>query len=462
MFPTNPRNGECISCGKTSIPGGLRWFSHCLLGFLFWGCWLAPVLCQTDETIFREFQFDFSTPGARANGMGRAFVGLADEATAAYNNPAGISVLRRPQFSIEGRLNHNEYNALKDTGFFDIIQGEPEDTDFDLNRIGFASYAFSSKDFNFSFFFVNNLDYRRDPVQDNIRFQHTQEFYTTTYLNQHEVRQIRLNTFGFSVSRDFGRLDLGVAVALAGLKMDFEYQTNLDSFDLFLSDLVASNADEESHKMVYVLGALYQIHPKLKVGLSYKIQPKFVYTEHINNSDFPPPQRQPIPITFKVPDSFQLGLAWQPNDFWTLLLDVDWIQYRQLVGRNMTTLSRLNTFPPGDEPIFSRDDYDIEETPEVHMGAEYLIPLKKNILALRFGGFLDPDHKTRFIGTTESPFDRPLYDIQRFIYNTDAKEDNVGFTLGLGFVWNDKLQWDIALVQSDRFRRVLTSFLYRF
>ena len=48
-------------------------------------------------------QFSFSNPGARSLGIGGAFVALADDATAAYANPAGLTQLVRPEMSVEGR-----------------------------------------------------------------------------------------------------------------------------------------------------------------------------------------------------------------------------------------------------------------------------------------------------------------------------------------------------------------------
>ncbi len=52
----------------------------------------APFLAyaQTDEEIFEEFQFNFATPGARANAMGRALPKWA--------NGAGSRVRRYPLF----------------------------------------------------------------------------------------------------------------------------------------------------------------------------------------------------------------------------------------------------------------------------------------------------------------------------------------------------------------------------
>ena len=49
------------------------------------------------------FEFSFSNPGARSMGFGGAFVALADDATAAFANPAGLVQLTRPEVSIDVR-----------------------------------------------------------------------------------------------------------------------------------------------------------------------------------------------------------------------------------------------------------------------------------------------------------------------------------------------------------------------
>ena len=57
------------------------------------------------DTSSAGFQIDLnlSNPGARSLALGGAFVGLADDATAAYANPAGLTVLSDPEVSFEGR-----------------------------------------------------------------------------------------------------------------------------------------------------------------------------------------------------------------------------------------------------------------------------------------------------------------------------------------------------------------------
>ena len=59
----------------------------------------TTVLAQGPNSL----EFSFSNPGARAIALGGAFVGLADDATAAFANPAGLVQLAAPEVSVEGR-----------------------------------------------------------------------------------------------------------------------------------------------------------------------------------------------------------------------------------------------------------------------------------------------------------------------------------------------------------------------
>ena len=54
--------------------------------------------------------------GARALGMGGAFASIADDATAAFTNPAGLTTLSKAEISFEGRQ-WDYTNTFTDTGF---------------------------------------------------------------------------------------------------------------------------------------------------------------------------------------------------------------------------------------------------------------------------------------------------------------------------------------------------------
>src|SRR3984893_17789251 len=84
-----------------------------------------PLLAQnTDIESLSGLQFNFGNPGARSLGMGGAFLGLADDASAAEANPAGLTILRKPEVSIEGR-NFLEKQVLTTSGTFpDLLRTE--------------------------------------------------------------------------------------------------------------------------------------------------------------------------------------------------------------------------------------------------------------------------------------------------------------------------------------------------
>src|SRR5438045_5426365 len=82
-----------------------------------------PAIAQnTDIESLSGLQFNFGNPGARALGMGGAFIGLADDASAAEANPAGLTILRKPEFSMEGR-NYLEQQILTTSGTYpDLVR----------------------------------------------------------------------------------------------------------------------------------------------------------------------------------------------------------------------------------------------------------------------------------------------------------------------------------------------------
>ncbi|MEM7585209.1 MAG: hypothetical protein AAF560_17600 [Acidobacteriota bacterium] len=105
---------------------------------------------QTNEEINAGLQFSFSPPGARSLAMAGAFAGLADDATAAFANPAGLIWLTRSEISAEGR--HRLYKtsypfsgsaSAQPTGNGIDTRGDLELRDFEseVSGLSFLSYA---------------------------------------------------------------------------------------------------------------------------------------------------------------------------------------------------------------------------------------------------------------------------------------------------------------------------------
>src|SRR6476620_7704479 len=85
-------------------------------------CVALPAFAQnTDIESLSGLQFNFGNPGARSLAMGGAFLGLADDASAAEANPAGLTILRRPEISVEAR-NYVEAQLFSMSGTFPAVE----------------------------------------------------------------------------------------------------------------------------------------------------------------------------------------------------------------------------------------------------------------------------------------------------------------------------------------------------
>ena len=92
----------------------------------------APSPRPSPVTIVDQDELDLTSQsnivlgvGARALGMGGAFLARADDATAASWNPAGLSYLRRPEVSIVGN-----YLAANSSVGLDRTEGTASTLDF--------------------------------------------------------------------------------------------------------------------------------------------------------------------------------------------------------------------------------------------------------------------------------------------------------------------------------------------
>ena len=106
-------------------------------------------------------EFSLSNPGARSMGFGGAFVARADDATAAFANPAGLVQLVEPELSIEGR--QWSYNTPYTEG--GRISGQPSgrgldtvaglriaESSRDLTGLSYLSFVYPWKRWSFAFY----------------------------------------------------------------------------------------------------------------------------------------------------------------------------------------------------------------------------------------------------------------------------------------------------------------------
>lgn len=367
----------------------------------------------TDSDVNSVIPFNLANPGARSLGMGGAFLGLSDDATAAYTNPAGLTQLSETEISIEGR--HTKYSVPFVNGGSTPI--DPFATEAlhaatasnSINNMSYLSVVIPRERWAFAFF-------RDEVIRYDNSFAGTLEPETVAFPNGAifdvfpiaGTQSVKVVDYGFSVA---WKVNDGVSLG-AGLNY---YRFNIDSAVGRFSDttfftnpgevLNLQQQSGSSDDYGLNLGARFALTEQWSVGLAYRMGPRFEYQANATVLQVPVPNADnsaftatPIPPTevanlskvgFKIPDVYAVGVSWHPNDSWRVNLDFDEVMYSQvthnmqsLFGYGPDTLGRL-VIPNGSE---------------VHLGAEYTFAQMSHPFSIRAGVWHDPRHSIEYRG----------------------------------------------------------------
>jgi long-subunit fatty acid transport protein len=416
-------------------------------------------------------QFNFVNPGARSLGMAGAFLGLADDSTAAYTNPAGLGQLSRREWAIEGR--YTDFSTLSvrrgrlvspPTGIgLDTIDGlQTQETDRHVANLSFLSFAFPLKNGTLAV-------YRHELA--NYRGSFTSEGPFTNTFNQdvtppgvgriapsHNDVDLQIVNYGFAGSwRATPHLMLGGS--LNWYQFDFDtttlrYNMDLDGDGAISREerLTALDLDPDNLRGIgtqkgndgdfsFTLGLLWQPNDTWSVGAVYRRGPDFSYRyKSVNFFDARPPTEGTT--DFVVPDVFGVGVAYRPSESWRVALDLARVTYSDHV-QHVRAMS------------FDTDiDYlNLNDATEVRLGAEYTDADAKHPFSLRFGAWHEPDHQMYFDGEIFQYTGTPFTELQNEQNSHAAMfvraSDSWHLTGGYGIVF-DKFQIDTAVDLSNR------------
>lgn len=347
-----------------------------------------------------RFDFSFSNPGARSQGFGGAFAALADDATAAYANPAGLVQLtetevsvearlwgRSPEFIAGGRADGNAVGMGQDTTN-GLLFGEDSSQDFGPSftsvviprgRWSFAVYGHRLANFEQTaesqgFFFDDS-----PPPGAVGRFPATRE-----------TVDLRVNTAGLAAAwRASDAWSLGLAVIFSDVSLTTTSSAFLPDDDSsqslfgpinFLPErrISSSFLDIDGTDISFSAGLLYRPSEQISLGLFYRRGAEAEGTGRFETG--------PIfgePLTFRndarleVPNVAGAGVAYRsPNGRITLAAEVDRVDYEGLVQ------------------VISDEDLEVEGREyrnawDYHLGAEYALLQSTPIIALRAGYWVE-------------------------------------------------------------------------
>ena len=420
---------------------------------------LAPVAATAQ--VLTNIEFSFSNPGARSLGFGGAFVAVADDATAAFANPAGLVQLGRPEVSLEGRFwsYASPYTAGgralgEPTGLGIDTVGEPihVDSRADLSGISFVSVVYPRGRWSFALY--------RHQLQRYELTQEIQGIFTLGPVAGAWRGPIEQAHFSFEIAtqavavgyRATERLSLGLGLARFDSDIEFfgnEYlhdEPTLESYFAEASFLPARRVQSVRARSMasdhgLALGFLFALAPRWRLGGVYREGPELEFSAAAFagpvHPELPPGTRfvdDSAPWAF--PDVYGLGLAWRSVDGqWTASLEWSRVEYSIILD---SLESRYRS--PGDR---------IDDADELHLGAEYAFFKGRAVMAARLGAWLDPDHQQR---NESSAFSRA---------EVPGGDDELHFAAGFGIAF-DNFQIDVGLDVSELRDTAAVSMIYSF
>ncbi|MCP4641585.1 MAG: hypothetical protein GY851_14170 [bacterium] len=358
--------------------------------------------------------------GARAAGMGDAFVAVADDATAASWNPAGLVQLERPEVAVVGAYNglweefsandhdevdswHSDHNL--DLNFLSFTWPLPE-LIFDRNAVVGVYYQ-HKYDFSRSF----DLEYNLSSVSSGSVINN---FMNMDFEQEGALSAIS-PAFAIEVTK---RLSVGVAVNFwrstflneNGWEQEIDTTTFTRTLGgTYLTTTKSKEEYEDVHGENVTLGVLWSINDRWSVGARYDSSwtakanfrsetstNRFSFIGQSTQNPFsivPSVSKEPRKIRF--PATIALGVGCRVNDRWTLSCDVSRTEWSDFwyKGRNGNKISLVNAgnfdaiwFAPRFEPTYT-----------VRLGTEYVFIPKdagqdlKRLWSLRGGVFYDQE-----------------------------------------------------------------------
>ncbi|MGD2270730.1 MAG: outer membrane protein transport protein [Desulfobacterales bacterium] len=377
---------------------------------------------------FFGLDFRFNNPGARANAMGGAFIGLADDATAAYTNPAGLTILTAPEVSAEykySEITTQIYDAIGSREFDDTVDG-----------VSFISFAYPSEGTTITVFRHQLLNIESD-------YDWFDESDEASDVNV-ELEAVTLGIgLGVKLTETFSA---GVSVNFTELQYDVLTLGYDDAAKTTLEERENINDSDTAEHVT--LSFLWNPVDTLSLGLVYRQGPKFgsrksrwSYVYLSPPDEFFWLQEWELDNDLKVPDVFGLGLAYRFTPSFTLAADVNYVEYSDLV----------DNFKLDPGTTLQDDDFVIDDEFEFRVGLEYIFEAGRIPLAARAGYYFRPDHGVVYNGPD------PLF---RDILQERDDDDHI-YSAGLGAVF-DNVQIDLAGIYGDYIKELILSLVYRF
>jgi hypothetical protein len=399
---------------------------------------LRPVNAQeakAPEVGFSSIPFQFFPPGARSLAMGGTFVGIADDATAAASNPAGLIILTKPETSVHGRF--TSFSTLTEAGYTSPSTSKAS--------LSYASVVVPFKPVSLSVYYqqVSNFDIDRQ-FSGDVLFQSQTDstrLEPTPFASRSHI-DILVEDLGLSAGLKLGRrLSVGATVARRRLKLTYLENTLVSSRG-FTDE--ASATEQTDDGIVFNAGVLLNPNGRVSLGLVFKRGGEFEIPYVVDyDGSLRGPISCPLPGTctggaLRIPDTWGIGVGFRPSSRWLFAADAALVRYSQL-SPTVFRFIPYDIYPPQTTALPPTEFDDIVQ---LNAGFERIFPGRQG-------------HPT--VGLRGGIYHRP-----NFNRNGTLDAGATFGTVGLGLVFGDRGQLDLAGSFSGGSSEGLASLVIRF
>lgn len=357
--------------------------------------WMAPADSAPAEPVQRIEIASSPNPvgsGARALGMGGAFIAVADDATAASWNPAGLIQLQTPEISAVGAYFHRtEDNTF---GTNPGASGDQSVSDASVNYLSFACpFTLFNRNMIVSLNYQNLYDFTRKwnlslaDASTSGKFDYNQSGGLSAYGLAYSVAIIQDLAFGFTLNfweDGLHKNQWEETTHYQGTHTVYGTQRAFESDSRDKYSFSGFNAN---------LGVLWNATSRLTLGAVFKTpftadlkhESSGSWSMQMQGNTYSEDRTSSVnDETLDMPMSYGIGLAYRFSDEFTMSADI----YRTEWGDFILKDAKGNrTSPITNAP---ESESDIGPTHQVRVGGEYLFIDPPYAIPLRAGFFYDP------------------------------------------------------------------------
>jgi len=382
------------------------------------------------ENLLMEIPGSFNPvgSGARAMGMGGAFMGIADDATASSWNPGALIHLKRPEFAIV-----LTYERLKEQNTFGKHNESSGNETVSNGTVNYLSAAYPFQCFNKNMVFAVSVQRLYSLNRRwNFEFNESSDIESSnsqwTYEQKGDLYAIGLS---WCMELIQPRLSLGITLnrwqdGLMGDSWQRHYHVDTTGiYDVPYTEIMDKTEAFEFKGWNVNLGMVWDIDDHWRVGAVIKT-PFNASTEQQTNVNYvyqSPTEteiRSPLPsyqeARLEMPLSIGVGFLYRYTDNCYLAADFYETHWNHFLFR---TQDGLEICPVSGLP---RSEFQMDRTYQIRIGGEYiwLDTIHRRLIPFRIGFFYDP------------------------VPSENHGDDIYGFSLGTGWTYLNQFSIDLS------------------